>query len=193
VILGGYFPKLIVPRPEWLPDPRASEICSVSNCVSDGPDDWIHRWLHNWLGWFNTLADAWSVVPPEEVKRYRMFAYRLAPSYYRRGAAEPLVVPEDVRPEPLPAGFDCLGFDAYSKSMDSILGPECSPLSCNGLAPEFQTNTHCLLHTLDEACMAASRFSIEQPEPGDYYVAEVLEQRPESRRTSSGRSAAACE
>jgi hypothetical protein len=181
VILGGYFPKLVVPRPKWLAEPRVSEVCSVSNCVSAGPEDWTYRWIHNSLGWFNTLADAWSVVPPGDVERYRMFAYRLAPSFYRRGTAERLLVPEDVRPEPLPAELDSLGFDTYSKSMDSILGPECSPLSCNGLAPEFQTNPHCLLDTLDEACKAASRFSLEQPEPGDYYVAEVLQQRQEDR------------
>ena len=185
LILCGYFPKVVVPRPEWIPEPRAWEICSVSNCVSGGPEGWIDRWVHNWLGWFNTVADAWSVVPIEEAERYRVFAYRLASSFYRRGQSEEMRIPDDVNPEPLPSDFIFLGFDAYSKSMDGILGPECSPLSCNGMAPEFKTNRHCLLDTLEEACAAASRFSIEQPEPGDYYVAEVLEQHSEGRRTTS--------
>ena len=43
------------------------------------------------------------------------------------------------------------------------------------MASEFCVNRHCLLPTLEEANNAAARFSVEQPEPGDYYVAEVLE------------------
>jgi hypothetical protein len=175
VILGGYFPKLVQARPDWLAQPRAEEVCSVSTCVSAGPADWIHRWLHNWLGWFNTVADARSVIPSEEGTRYRVFAYRLAPTFYRAGQREPVIIPEDVKPEPLPSGATSLGFDTYSKSMESILGPECSPLSCNSMASEFAVNRHCLLPTLEEANVAAERFSVEQPEPGDYYVAEVLE------------------
>jgi hypothetical protein len=106
-----------------------------------------------------------------------MFAYRLGLSFYHQGQPEPVALPEGVAPEPLPSQFVSLGFDAYSKSMESILGPECSPLSCNSMASEFQVNRHCLLVTFDEACAAAARFSIEQPEPGDYYVAEVLEKQ----------------
>jgi len=175
MILCGYFPKLVDTRPVWLAEPRVEEVCSVSNCVSDGPDDWIGRWLHNWLGWFNTVTDAQSIVPADEAPRYRLFAYRLAPSFYRQGHPEPVSLPKDVNPEPLPPGFVSLGFDVYSKWMDSILGPEHSPLSCNSMASEFQVNRHCLLATLDDARGAAARFSVEQPEAGDYYVAEVLE------------------
>jgi hypothetical protein len=139
------------------------------------------------LGWFNTVSEAWSVVPPDEAGRFRLFAYRLAPSFYRGGQPERVTLPEDVKPEPLSAEFRSRGFDTYSKSMGDILGPECSPLSCNGMAPGFRTNRHCLLDTLEEACEAASRFSIEQPEPGDYYVAEVLEH---SRRAAEQRDEA---
>ena len=60
--------------------------------------------------------------------------------------------------------------------MPDVLGLECSPLSCNGLAAEFEINEFCLLPSLDQAVDAAERFSREQPEPGDYYVVEVLEE-----------------
>jgi hypothetical protein len=174
VILCGYFPKLIATRPEWLAEPTVEDVCSVSKCVSPGPDDWVDQWRHNLLGWFNTVTDARSVVPANDVSRYRLFAYRL-PSFYRQGHPEPVRLPRDVSAEPLPPGFVSLGFDVYSNSMDSILGPECSPLSCNSMASEFHVNRHCLLATLDEARDAAATFSVEHPEPGDYYVAEVLE------------------
>ena len=48
-------------------------------------------------------------------------------------------------------------------------------MSCNSMASEFTVNRHCLLATLEDALGAAARFSTEPPEPGDYYVAEVLE------------------
>ena len=180
MILAGYFPKLVVPRPDWLPDLRVGDACSVSNCLSKGPEGWVNQWIHNDLGWFNTVAEAWSVVPPEERGRFRLFAYRLAPSFFRYGQPQPVVIPDDVAPQPLPTTFQSLGFDTYSKSMDAMRGPECSPLSCNLMATEFRTNRHCLLDTFEEALAAASRFSIEQPEPGDYYVAEVMEEHRET-------------
>jgi hypothetical protein len=43
------------------------------------------------------------------------------------------------------------------------------------MATEMDTNEYCLFHSLDAAVAGATRFSIEQPEPGDYYVIEVLE------------------
>jgi len=44
------------------------------------------------------------------------------------------------------------------------------------MAGAFRANKHCLLDTLDEALRVARHFSIEEPEPGPYYVVEVLEE-----------------
>ena len=174
MILTGYFPKRVIASPGGPPS-RASEICSVSNCVSTGPDGWIDRWLHNWLGWFNSVTDAWAVVPDSERATFRLFAYRLHEEFYRKGVRHPVVIPGDVSPEPLAPAFISIGFDSYSKTLEDVLGPECSPLSCNGLSTEYRVNRYCLFHSLDDAKEAALRFSIDEPEPGDYYVAEVLE------------------
>ena len=70
--------------------------------------------------------------------------------------------------------FRSLGYDAVHKYLDDILGFECSPLSCNSLAQEWPVNRYCLLDDLTTAIEAARRFSIEKPEPGMYYVAEVF-------------------
>ncbi len=61
--------------------------------------------------------------------------------------------------------------------MPSVLGFECSPFSCNSMAGEMRANEYCLFDSLEAAIAGATRFSIEQPEPGDYYVVEVLENR----------------
>jgi hypothetical protein len=178
MIDAGYFVKHIERRPDWLPAPGVVEICSVSHCISAPPDGWIERWLHNGLGWFNRESDARSVVPAGQEAAYRLFAYRLHPTVFRKGAGTgvPFTIPGDVRPDPIPETFRSLGFDSVSSSMEEILGFECSPLSCNSMAEECPTNEHCLFPSLDAALAGAARFAREQPEPGDYYVVEVLEE-----------------
>ncbi len=177
MIDAGYFAKHVAPRPDWLNAPAVREICSASDCLSRAPDGWIDHWLHNGFGWFNRVADALAVVPQDSGAAARLFAYRIHPQLFRAGAGSDLVVPADVRPDPIPSTFERLGFDSVSKSMAGVLGFECSPLSCNSMASEMETNECCLFHSLEAAVVGATRFSIEQPEPGDYYVIEVLEHR----------------
>ena len=164
-----------MPAPGGLRAPGVREICSVSQCISSGPDNWFASWRHNSLGWFNTVADAVRVVPEARRGEYRLFAYRIHPEVFRGRERRPLVVPDDVRPDAAPAGFRSIGFDSASRSSEAGLSLECSPLSCNGLATELPVNEHCLFQTIDDAIAGAIRFAIEQPEPGDYYVVEVLE------------------
>ena len=175
MIPGGYFARRVKPKPDHLPAPGVREICSVSECLSPGADNWITSWRHNSLGWFNSIADAQKVVPESERPGYRLFAYRIHPEVFRGRHRVALEIPDDVRPEPLPAGFATIGYDCASRSNVATLSFECSPLSCNGLASEMPVNVHCLFPTLALAIAGAERFAAEQPEPGDYYVVEVLE------------------
>jgi hypothetical protein len=175
MIDAGYFAKRVLARPEWLEAPAVREICSVSECMSPGAPNWIERWLHNELGWFNRREDALAVIPPGCEREYRLFAYRLHPEVFSGLDRIPLVLPRDVRAEPIPDTFRSLGFDCANRSMPDVLGMECSPLSCNAMAAEFAINEFCLFSAFDQAVAGAIRFSVEQPEPGDYYVIEVLE------------------
>lgn len=175
MIEAGYFPKLIEIKPTAMQAPRVREICSVSECISSGPDGWLEHWRHNQFGWFNRLADALGVIPKDQLSKYRLFAYRIYPELFRQGRRIPVSVPEDVRPEPVPTNFRTIGFDAVSKTMEIDRQLECSPLSCNFMASEMEVNEHCLFPDLRTALLGAERFSVEEPEPGDYYVVEVLE------------------
>jgi hypothetical protein len=176
VIDAGYFAKRVEPKPEGLDAPGVVDICSVSHCISKPPDGWIARWLHNELGWYNRLSDAAAAVPASQRTAHRLFAYRIHPLFFRRGNQHEFVVPSDVRPEPIPHTFRSLGFDSVNKQANAGFLFGCSPLSCNAMAAECAVNTHCLFGSVEEAIAGATRFSIEQPEPGDYYVIEVLEQ-----------------
>ena len=175
MIDAGYFAKQIAATPEWLHVSAVQEICSASDCVSYAPDDWVDYWLHNEFGWFNQARDALAVVRPDQKAAFRLFAYRIYPQLFRAGKRHELVMPLDVHPDPIPASFTSLGFDSVNKSMPSVLGFECSPLSCNSMADEMAVNQYCLFDSLEAAIAGAIRFSVEQPEPGDYYVVEVLE------------------
>jgi hypothetical protein len=174
---AGYFAKQVNTNPGWLGEAVVREVCSVSLHVSTNPESWVERWLHNGFGWFNRPADARAVLPPDQAPAFRLFGYRVYPYVFRAGVPYELAVPADVRPDPIPGTFRSLGFDSVSKSMESVLGFECSPLSCNSMAAEMAANEYCLFDSLDEAIAGATRFSVEQPEPGDYYVVEVLEER----------------
>jgi len=146
------------------------ELCSVSPCLAPAPEDWVEHWLHNEIGFFNTRRDALS-VPPSGAADFSLFAYRLLPLRYLKDRTEPFeVLAESV--EPLPADFVSLGFDVVNKTVTPFF--ECSPLSCNGMASEVAVNRFCLLETLDEAISFAQRCAREEPEPGPFYVIEVL-------------------
>ena len=174
---AGYFAKHVAPKPARLPEPAVHEICSVSHCISVAPDNWVEPWLHNGFGWFNRIADALGVVPAEWRNEFRLFAYRIHPEIFRPEGRVRLVIPADVKPDPIPETFRSLGFDSANRSKADVIGFECSPLSCNGMAAELAVNEFCLFPSLDAAIAGAEQFAVEQPEPGDYYVVEVLERR----------------
>ena len=178
---AGYFPKLVAYRPEYPHTPPVSHVLSVSHHISLAPDGWIGAWRHNELGLFNRIADAQNVIPPADAARYRLFAYRILLQVFVAGEARAWSVPADVQPEPGLEGFVSHGFDAVSRWSADVLGFDCSPLSCNGLAAEMETTDGCLFPTLEAAIAGARQFAREQPEPGSYHVLEVLE-APFARR-----------
>src|SRR5688572_11170342 len=81
---GGYFPKRIEARPDFVKAPTVREICSVSDCISSGPKNWIDLWLHNEFGWFNTILDAKRITPVGQESVYRLFAYRIHREIFQR-------------------------------------------------------------------------------------------------------------
>lgn len=159
-MLVGYFPRQTNPH----------EVCSVSHCLNPAPENWVEHWRHNDLGLFNTPSDAWSIVPAQ-ANGFRLFAYRLLPIRYLGEQAEPFEIAQQ-NVEPLQSAFVSLGFDVVNKIFSAFF--ECSPLSCNGMADEVAVNRFCLLETLADAILFAQRCAREEPEPGPFYVLEVL-------------------
>jgi hypothetical protein len=135
------------------------------------------------MGFFNTLSDA-RFITRLEPEQFILFAYRLLPRVYINGTEKAYDIPE-LPLDPIPTNFVSLGFDAVSRSIADFF--ECSPLSCNYMAAQIAgVNRYCLMDTLEEAVILAKRFSIDEPEPGPYYVIEVLRESGQSRDRPTG-------
>jgi hypothetical protein len=180
-ILIGYFPKRTRKRPDWLEAAGVEEICSVSECVSEGPDDWIQRWLHNNLGVYNSPELAWRVVPEESRYEFDLYAYQMFPVKFVEGRQEPVDIPP-LEIQALDGSFERLGYDIVSNSVGS--GFECSPLSCNLMAKEVRVNSFCLVDECETAFQLAIKFEAGGCEPGPYHVVEVWRQRSRTAQRS---------
>jgi hypothetical protein len=172
-ILIGFFPK-----ETWRPHeghfaPVVEEICSVSECISEGPEGWRSKWKHNdaW-GLFDTIDAAWSVVE-ENGREFEIYAYKLFPVVFDSRGATPIpvaAVKADIE------GFEFIGYDMASNS--SGAGFECSPLSCNGEWKLYKVNRHCLMDDLESAWQATLEIARDDTsEPGPYYLMEVWRKR----------------
>ncbi len=142
--------------------------------MSTAPDNWIDAWRHNNRWMYDTPEAAWSVVSDNGRRDFDLYGYRQFAVEFQNGIPSPIKLP-DLNVVPFDRTFEELGFDVVSSSTGD--GFECSPLSCNGMASEVQTNQYCLLATLESALEFARTCEGEGCEPGPYYVIAVFRQK----------------
>lgn len=177
--LGYMLKKVESPPPAgWSKSSTVTAIHSVSNCLSSNFADYIPLWKHN--GW-------WLFDTPEAV-RESAANLGIAPDtltlfYYE--AFDQEYDDEDgcwhaFGPEPSlatkvlpPVSSSLSGFDVVTFSEGS--SPECSPLSCNGLADELPVNGFCLFDNFEDAHAALARDDFKNSEPGPYRIIAVYE------------------
>jgi hypothetical protein len=168
--------KRVAGRPEWLKAPAVVDIFSVSSCMSADFADYITFWKHNgyWLfdspGAIRQLARDQSI----DLNGTTLFyyeAYELefddAENAWRPFHPEPSFTTNVVTP----AKKNLEGYDVVTFCMGNE--PGCSPLSCNGLAREVETNRHCLLSQLDQAKRLIEEGEFRNSEPGPYRIFAV--------------------
>ena len=143
----GYMAKQVSSSPGWLKASQVTDVYSVSGCVSEFfCDDYIDSWKHNGYWLFDSPAVIEEVareksISVEGTKLFYYEAYELefTGKEWRQYFPEESM-PNNILPPPhkTPEGFDVVTFSAGNS-------PECSPLSCNGLAEEIPTNSNCLM------------------------------------------------
>src|SRR5258706_4543759 len=172
----GYVAKHIVERPAWLKAAGVIDIYSVSGCISPDWADFINYWKHNGYWFFDSpeairsLANEHSI----DVTGTRLFYYEAREQEFdeygrvwRPFFPEPSFITKVVPPaERYLEGYDVVSFYARTS-------PECSPLSCNSLASELETNQHCLLSSEGEALKLLEGGVFQRSEPGPYRVFSV--------------------
>lgn len=176
MIPAGYMAKQIARRPEWLKAERVADIYSVSNCVSEDFADYIKYWKHNGF-WLFDAPEIIKKIAKEnslDLTSAALFYYEIYElefdeheNSWRPFAPEPSFTTQII--EPLMKdleGYDIVAFHAHTN-------PECSPLSCNSLASEVETNTHCLLSSFQQAKELLEQGKFKNTEPGPYRIFAV--------------------
>jgi len=92
--LIGYFPKQTLKHPDWLKSKFVEEICSVSECLSKGPEGWINHWKHNEMWVYDREEIALGVIPKEFLPLYDLYAYRIFPFSINKGKKEDFILPK---------------------------------------------------------------------------------------------------
>lgn len=171
-IFVGFFPKITQQTPDWFSNKSVKEICSVSNCISSGPEGWIDQWRHNELGFYDSEALAYKVIG-ESPEEFDIYAYKFFPLRSADNKIETTALTS--KTDDFPDDYEFLGYDIVSKSVADFF--ECSPLSCNDGAAEYEVNQFCLITNRDRAYRILLEIQEGSYEPGPYYLFEVYRKR----------------
>lgn len=172
----GYMAKRVSLRPDWLHAAQVLDIYSVGDCISQDFADYIQFWKHNGY-WFydspqiiqqlaqeNAIDLAWTRLFYYEVHEleFHELEGQWAPFEPEPSMTTQVIVPTRKVLE----GYDVVTFSAGTRA-------ECSPLSCNALATDVETNLHCLLASFEQAQRALETGQFQQGEPGPYRIFAV--------------------
>jgi hypothetical protein len=170
----GYLTKRSCKKPEALKLPNVDDIYSVGDCVNEDFAGYIDYWKHNGFWLFDSPEIICAVAQDNtiDLQGTKLFYYEAHEMEFREEGwrpfgPEPGLVTSIVPPtSPKLEGFDVVTFWAGN-------APECSPLSCNGLAETIHTNSHCLFDSFEEAEKSLNSGEFTGCEPGPYRIFAV--------------------
>ena len=176
--VGYMLKEVTIPAPALVSASDVKAVYSLSNCVSSDFADYIPLWKHNGWWLFNTqkaVTDAADGLDLD-LDQLTLFYYE---AYDHQFKAETRswqpILPDASFPTDVVAPIDSKfrGFDVVTFFAGT--SPECSPLSCNGLASELPVNRYCLFDSFDDAFGALQQDKFEDGEPGPYRIIAVYE------------------
>ena len=176
MIPAGYMAKHVVARPDWFKANHVNDIYSVSNCVSYDFADYINFWKHNGYWLFNSPETIQEVAEEHSIvlKDTKLFFYEVYEHEYdeEEKSWKPFSPESSFETQvSQPIGKTLEGYDVVTFSVHT--SPECSPLSCNSLSVEIETNEHCLLPSFERAKELLEEGKFVTSEPGPYRIFAV--------------------
>ncbi|MGH9571957.1 MAG: hypothetical protein ACRD40_00285 [Candidatus Acidiferrales bacterium] len=169
-------------RPDWLSADQVNDIYSVSGCVSSDFDDYIHDWKHNGFWLFDSPKIIHDIARENSIDLAgkTLFYYEVYEKEFDGGKWHPYGPDHQFKTEAfVAAGKQLEGFDVATFFCKNV--PECSPLSCNSLAQEPPTNSHCLLKSLEDAEKNVTNGAFNDSEPGPYRIFSVYSVKRDAR------------
>ena len=176
MISAGYMLKHVARRPGWLNAPNVDDVYSLSGHVSQNFADYIRFWKHNGYWLFDSPAVMKEIARDNtiDLAGAALFYYEVFEEEFDEDAkAWRAFAPEASLPTNVeqPKSAQLQGYDVAT--FWARTSPECSPLSCNGLAQNLPVNRHCLFASLDEACQALRDGNFDKSEPGPFRIFAV--------------------
>ena len=172
----GYMAKKIITKPDWLKVETVQDLYSVSHCQSKEFTDYIKYGKHNGFWFFDSPAIIEDLASKESIDLegttffyYEVYEFEFCDANSEWISYKPdesfkthVVIPKNRNLE----GYDIVSFSAGTS-------PECSPLSCNSLASEINTNHHCLLESFEIAKQSLEKGYFNNSEPGPFRILSV--------------------
>jgi hypothetical protein len=176
MIPAGYMAKRVALRPDWIGSASVVDVFSVSGHVSEDFADYIDLWQHNGYWLFDSPAAIRRAAREVGVDLgdTRLFYYEVYERQFDAASSQwaPFFPERSFTTCVAPPRFSNLdGFDVVTFSVGT--SPECSPLSCNSLAANVETNRHCLLDSFERAEELLERGVFDHTEPGPYRIFAV--------------------
>lgn len=177
----GYMAKRIKQCPEWLKASTVLDVYSIGSCVNDDFADYVRYWKHNgW--WFFDSPEAIRAVSLEHsidldgtlLFYYEVYEFESHDGEWRsfapwedswKDSGAVVVTPKNKRLD---------GYDVVTFWPENSPAPDHSPLSCNGIAAEVETNSHCLFDTFEQAQLAVNAGKFTGGEPGALRIFAVF-------------------
>ena len=171
---AGYLAKRIAMKPDWLRAQQVTDIYSVSGCVSEAFADYVDYWKHNGFWLFDSPEVIQNVAQENSIDLggTALFYYEVYEQEFDGDTWHPYEPDPSFKTSvvvPIAKRFE--GFDVVTFACRAL--PECSPLSCNHLAEELSTNSHCLFKFFSDAEKYVTIGAFNDSEPGPYRIFSV--------------------
>lgn len=171
---AGYLAKRVAQRPEFLRAPQVVDVYSVSGCISEIFDNYVDHWKHNGFWLFDAPEIIKSIAVEDSIDLIgaTLFYYEIYEQEFDGKLWKPYGPDPSFKTAVVVPALKILeGFDVATFFCGNI--PECSPLSCNHLAENSPTNSHCLFRSFEEAESRLMSGSFANSEPGPYRIFAV--------------------